>query len=166
MSNVLYGQEAIEYARRNRVPCELYTYEVRDDDGVKCMREIDSLERAEELSALDPTLVFLTWPADERYQAIVSSFPVLRGKPGTNPWHPVVLLRWLCDGATSHGEACAARFLLGAWNSLNDWVAIATALGFPCPDCASKFDLYEALGCWDAKNRAALVAWVSAPYYP
>src|SRR5207247_122123 len=62
----VYGREAIEFARRYRVPAELLTYEVHDD-GSKVVDNIATIERAEELAAADPQLVWFEWPEAERF---------------------------------------------------------------------------------------------------
>jgi len=162
----VYGREAIEFARRNSVPSELYTYGVQEEDGSKLIQAIGDLARAEELAALDPQLVWFEWPEAERFQGIASSFPALRGVPGVEPWHPIVLLRWICDGGHSHGEVLAARFLLGVWNTSTDWVELAEELASPYPDAAKRFDVFEAFQTWDEGQRAAFVAWAGDAYFP
>jgi hypothetical protein len=162
--DVIYGAEAIAYARKYRVPSLLLT-PVPQDDGSGLLESIGSLEEAERLADVDAELVRLEFPSDAKFQALADSFPTLRGRPGINPWLPMALLRWLCEGTASHGAACAARFLLGAWNN-SDWEAIAREEEFDEPSCAKRFDLFEAIGCWDAGHREAFAAWVAKPYWP
>lgn len=53
-------------------------------------------------------------------------------------------------GTFSHGEALMARFFAGVWFGSND-------LGF---------DLIEAAGLLDAKDRALLMSWFAEPFWP
>jgi hypothetical protein len=161
----VHGREAIDIARRFQVPCELNTLIVRED-GTKVSEPIGDLVRAEELAALDPQLVWFEWPEAKRFQAIASSFPALRGVPGIESWHPIVLLRWICEGGHSHGEVLAARFVLGVWNTSTDWPELAKELAFPYPTAAKRFDLFEAMQTWDDGQRAAFVAWARDAYFP
>jgi len=48
---------------------------------------------------------------------------------------------------------CAGRFVLSVWNSYHEWHA-------------GRFDLHAALGCWDARHRAAFARWVTNPWWP
>jgi hypothetical protein len=162
--HAIYGAEAIAYARKNRVPSELMT-PVPQDDGSRLIQPIGSLEEAERLATVDAQLVRLEFPSDAKFQVLADSFPTLRKRPGVSPFLPMALLRWLCEGRASHGAACAARFLLGVWNN-SDWEAVARAEELDEPGCAKRFDVLEAIGCWDAEHRHAFAAWAAHPYWP
>ncbi len=93
-------------------------------------------------------------PYAERMSRLAESFPALsRGNvPGVRPWDPKALARAI--GALSHGEACAARFVLGVWTGDGKYPRVRA------------FDLFEAMGCWDREQIAAMVAWLEAPFWP
>jgi len=82
-----------------------------------------------------------------RISLLADSFPALHKAPGVAPWDEGKFGRWARSGI-SHGELCAARFVLSVWNHY-DW----------------KFDMHEALGCWDNGNLEAFVAWAKAPWW-
>lgn len=81
------------------------------------------------------------------------SFPALSGADGVKPWDAERLEAWLRSGAPGHGAKCAGRFVLSVWNPYHEWRA-------------GRFDVHEALGCWDARHSAAFVAWISSPWWP
>ena len=86
-----------------------------------------------------------------RMEALAASFPSLRGAPGADPWNACALNLWACQGV-SHGERCAARFVLTVWNQHEAW------------ECGH-FEIMEALQVWDAGHTAAFVAWARAPWW-
>ncbi len=88
-----------------------------------------------------------------RMSDLAESFPALRGKPGVTPWEPELIARW--SRVASHGEACAARFVLAVW----------VGFGRPYPG-TKRFDLMEAMGVWDEENKAACAAWIKEPFWP
>jgi hypothetical protein len=76
-------------------------------------------------------------------------------------------LAWLCSAGHSHGELLAGQFLLGVWNPSTDWVDYAREVAkLPYPEHAAKFGLFEAIGIFDRKHVAALMAWIDAPFWP
>lgn len=85
--------------------------------------------------------------------ALAASFPTLRDARGVSPWEPERLEAWLLSGAPGHGARCAGRFVLSVWNSYHEW-------------SSGRFDLHEALGCWDEQHRRAFLAWSSRPWWP
>ena len=74
----------------------------------------------------------------------------------------------LCLSGHSHGEALAARFVLGVWNPTTNWEEVAReARLITDPDGhIPPFDIYEAIRTWDENHRSALLTWVSAPFWP
>ena len=99
--------------------------------------------------------------------ALANSFPGLRGRPGAEPWDAIAMLRYLCTGGGSHGEKLAARFVLGVWNSAEDWEATAKKQGIEYPEtAAAKFDVFEAISTWDDEHRQAFLTWCEAPFWP
>ena len=88
-----------------------------------------------------------------RMTALGLSFPTLAHADGVSPWDPERLEAWLRSGAPGHGAQCAGRFVLSVWNSYHEWRS-------------GRFDLQEALGCWDAQHRAAFVAWAAKLWWP
>lgn len=89
----------------------------------------------------------------ERMSAIAASFPALRNAPGVRPFDQHALAAY-ANGPHSHGEILAARFILGVWSGDGTF-----------PD-VTPFDLFEAMGVWDSRNRAAFLAWCQSPYWP
>lgn len=67
--------------------------------------------------------------------------------------NPTGLDKWACGPEPGHGALCAARFILAVFNSRSTWKC-------------GKFDLMEAMGCWDTRHRAAFVAWAKEPWWP
>lgn len=106
------------------------------------------------------------WPQDYRQKmvALAKLFPSMRGVPGTDPWDVESLIKWMNGPATTSGSWNAAIFLLGVWNPHTDWKK----------ECGLKvrkggigrFDLFRALGCWDAQHEAAFLEWVKYPFWP
>lgn len=91
-------------------------------------------------------------PEETRMTLLAQSFPSLREASGVRPWNADALEAWLMSGAPGHGAKCAGRFVLSVWNSYHEWVS-------------GRFDLHEALGCWDAKHREAFTRWAAAPWW-
>lgn len=91
--------------------------------------------------------------APERMTALAETFPALRGKPGVRPWDPVALDRAAAKGTWSEAVTDCARFVLAVWNDDAPWKV-------------GRFDLMRAVARWDRDNRAAAVAWLSAPWWP
>lgn len=88
------------------------------------------------------------------------SFPSLRDAP--NPFHASSLDQWA--RAKSHGEKLAASFVLSVWTGFSFQKGRDTHQ-WPWKH-ARPFDLHEALGVWDAGNRAAFIAWARDPWWP
>jgi len=103
-------------------------------------------ETIEEPTEVVPTyrlrMALLTW-----------TFPSLREADGVHAWEPERFDDWLMSGAPGHGARCAGRFLLSVWDPDHPWRS-------------GRFELHEALGCWDQEHRAAFGAWVAAPWWP
>jgi len=162
----IYGREAIDYARRFEVLSELDTYTAQED-GSRLVEPVGTFERAELLAAADPTLVWVEFPTDDRFQRLAFAFGSLKDAAGIHPWQPMALLRWLCSGRAQGRDAeHAARFLLGAWNTSTDWTEIAAEQEHPHPHAAKRFDVYDALLCWNRSQREAFLDWVHYPYFP
>lgn len=85
-------------------------------------------------------------------EVLARSFPSLQNATGIAPWDAKVLEGWACSPAPSHGMLCAAQFLLTVWNPYEEW------------ECG-KFDVMDALGCWDSEHHAAFLAWARAPWW-
>jgi hypothetical protein len=85
--------------------------------------------------------------------ALCESFPTLREADGVSPWDAERLEAWLLSGAPGHGAHCAGRFVLSVWNSYDQWRC-------------GRFDLHEALSCWDEAHRRAFLAWSARPWWP
>lgn len=86
-----------------------------------------------------------------RLLALARSFPSLDRKlPADFEWDPlgfVAILR-----GASHGERCAAQFVLSVWNPTARF-------------SVGKFDLQDAIGTWDREHRAAFAAWCREPWW-
>lgn len=88
-----------------------------------------------------------------RMTALALSFPTLHAPDGVSPWDAERLEAWLGSGAPGHGARCAGRFVLSVWSSYREW------------QCG-RFDLHEALGCWDDEHHRAFLAWILRPWWP
>lgn len=66
---------------------------------------------------------------------------------------PVYFARWANRELYSHGARCAAQFILSVWNCRVRW-----RIG--------RFDLQEAMQCWDLSHREAFLAWAREPWWP
>lgn len=87
-----------------------------------------------------------------RIQELARTFPSLRGAPGVSgSWDPLALDNWAATVASS-GETRAARFVLGVWNSDEDW------------QCG-RFDLFDALAGWDYQHHEAFLRWAEQPWF-
>lgn len=88
--------------------------------------------------------------------ALALSFHSLEGAAGVSPWDANRLDEWGA-GPRSHGERCAARFVLTVWGgtTLDD-----------CPWKSGPFDIADALKIWDEDHHAAFVSWVRNPWWP
>ncbi len=87
-------------------------------------------------------------------ERLASMFPLLAGKPGTEPWDSLRLDRWAAsDGCHDDAALFAARFCLKVWNPYEKRACGA-------------FELFEAWAHWDDQHRAAALAWLEAPFYP
>ncbi len=94
----------------------------------------------------------------ESMTRLACSFPSLRSAAGVEPWDPLALLRWSLPA--SHGEACAAKFVLSVWNSSTNNELIEPDRKF------SRFDLFEAMNVWDQEHINAALAWIELPFSP
>lgn len=109
------------------------------------------------------------WPSDTReaMTVLAESFPTLKGSPGVRPWDEGAFLAWLCTDGHSHGRLVAAQFILSVWNPSTDWAEHAKDVEkLSYPEHAKRFDLLEAIGIFDRKHTAALIAWIDAPFWP
>lgn len=79
---------------------------------------------------------------------LAQTFPSLRDHQAVLDWDVNALMEWA--KVASHGEALAVRFILRVWNQFEEW------------DCGG-FDVFEALGTWDAEHWAAFRAWANNP---
>lgn len=136
-------------------------------DAFAVRRVMASLERQRELRQ--------RWPQDsEGYVdtrraicALAQSFPTLHDADGLEPWDVNRFLAWLCGPAPSHGALLAGRFVLGVWNRGTDWREVGRELGFEgAEEALARFDLFEALGCWDEEHCAACRRFMEAPFWP
>lgn len=88
-----------------------------------------------------------------RMTALCRSFPSLRHADGVEPWDAERFEWWVLSGVPGHGARCAGRFVLSVWNSYAEWTS-------------GRFDVHEAIACWDDSHRRAFVAWVMHPWWP
>lgn len=56
-------------------------------------------------------------------------------------------------GDLCHGALCSLRFVGSVWNPT-------------AKRKCGKFDLHDAMSCWDREHREAFVAWASDPWWP
>lgn len=93
----------------------------------------------------------------------VLSFPSLRKAPGVDPWDADLFLSWAVGGL-SHGERCAAQFVLGVWNPSSNWDEVAAEKNLE--GRIGRFDLFDAMSVWDDLHRGAFLAWCKSPFWP
>lgn len=94
--------------------------------------------------------------AIQKMSKLALTFPSLVRADGVTPWDANRLDEW-ATAPRSHGERCAAQFVLAVW------------AGTPTSECEWKsgpFDLMEALRVWDEQHHHAFVSWVRAPWWP
>lgn len=81
------------------------------------------------------------------------------------PWNALELLQWA--RVASHGEVLAVKFVLGVWNPWTNWEKIAHEHRLLREGTSfSRFDLFEAMNCWDDAHIAAMAAWIRKPFFP
>lgn len=85
-------------------------------------------------------------------QKLARSFHSLREAPGLTPWNTGKFDRWAAGPAPGHGALCGARFVLSVWNS---------AVAWKC----GRFNIHEAMLCWDSDHRAAFLLWANEPWW-
>jgi hypothetical protein len=90
--------------------------------------------------------------ASIRIRTLAQNFPGLWRAPGISPWNALRLDEWAASNGPSHGERCAAQFLLAVWNPDEPWQS-------------GKFDLMEALRVFDAQHHRALIEWALNPWW-
>jgi hypothetical protein len=91
--------------------------------------------------------------SEQKMEQFVQTFASLRNAPGMLPWDALALDQWASGSAISHGTLCAARFVLSVWDPGTKWRC-------------GRFDLTEALRCWDPAHHVAFLRWVAAPWWP
>jgi hypothetical protein len=93
--------------------------------------------------------------AAERMTYLAQSFPTLVGRPGVEPWDPLLLEKHSMSGDAGAAELHACRFLLGLWNPHRK-------KAWSC----GRFELVKAMATWDDDHRQALIDWVEKPWWP
>lgn len=87
----------------------------------------------------------------QKMEALALSFPSLERAAGVSPWDAEAFAAWAAGPAPSQGMRCAAQFVLTVWNHYVEW------------ECG-RFDVMEALSCWDDRHRAAFLGWAANPW--
>lgn len=95
---------------------------------------------------------------EESLSLLCESFHVLDGCPGTRPFGHDTLAKQ--SRLSGHGKRCAIAFVLSVWNYSEEAHKIRKKRFH-----IVRFDIHEALGCWDAANRAAFAAWCAEPWW-
>ena len=88
-----------------------------------------------------------------RMEELAKGFPSLQGRPGLRPWDADKLHGWANSHGASNGALSSARFLLSVWNPVRNWKC-------------GRFNLMEALLCWDEAHRQAFLQWAQKPWWP
>lgn len=103
-----------------------------------------------------------------RMADLARSFPELARRAPIEPFEPDTLDRWACSGAPGHAGSCAARFVLSVWTGDTGALDIhrKRATDRVWPWKCRRFELHEALACWDDEHRAAFLAWARNPWWP
>jgi hypothetical protein len=147
-----------------------FTVEIADGSGqaVSSNNEATARRAAQEIAAQRARQT--VWPTDNRAAMTVLGrmFPSLRDAAGVDPWDVDALVGWLNTGAYSKAERCAGLFLLSVWNG-DDWCAYGLKVRRPAYKelrRIGRFDFNDAWACWDERNRAAALAWLTCPFWP
>ena len=104
--------------------------------------------------------------AEIRMFNLARSFPSLRRKLEPSEGFDALGL-WRAAQPWSHGERCAAAFVLSVWNPKGEWTLPEghedreTDSPAPLP-----FDFHDAYGVWDDEHRQAFLAWARDPWWP
>jgi hypothetical protein len=105
------------------------------------------------------------WPAEAgesghaNMAALCNSFPVLRGRPGTDPWNAERFA--LAMKGVSNAEKQAAAFVLGVWAGTcreKYWLKGEFKV--------AEFDVVYAFQIWDYQQQAAFLTWCQNPFFP
>lgn len=123
------------------------------------------------MSMTESALASLQSSERQKMSDLCSSFPTLRGRPGTEPWDQHTFARWASGPAPSHGGRLAAAFVLSVWNGCSfHWDYQAREYEDPWfnedPFNVGRFDVVVALQTWDASHHEAFLAWCRDPFYP
>lgn len=90
--------------------------------------------------------------SNRRITELARRIPTLRAFVASmRSWNADLLDQWAVCGR-SHGEKCAAQFILAVWNPGHEWIS-------------GRFDVMEALRIWDDAHRAAFLAWAEDPWW-
>lgn len=102
----------------------------------------------------------------DRMLDLARSFPSLRPKLRAAESFNAAAL-WQDAQPWSHGEKCAAAFVLSVYNPTGEWtLPDGHEDRFPESPAPLPFDLHDAYGVWDDAHRNAFVAWARAPWWP
>ena len=103
---------------------------------------------------------------DNRMLDLARSFPSLRRKLRAAESFDAMSL-WEAAQPWSHGEKCAAAFVLSVYNPKGEWsLPEGHEDRFPDSPAPLPFDFHDAYGVWDDEPRQAFVKWAQAPWWP
>jgi hypothetical protein len=104
-------------------------------------------------------------PGHPQMEALVCSFPTLRGAAGASPWDQHRFAKWASRGGhLTNANRQAAAFVLAVWNGGEP--ETGEAWYREAPYNVVRFDVVSAMAVWDACHAAAFAAWVNKPFFP
>ena len=94
----------------------------------------------------------------QRWWKFLESFPSLAqwssvAQAAKRPWDAERFDKWAAGPCPGHGALEAARFVLSVWNPGTQWKC-------------GRFNLHEALWCWDHAHKEAFLRWCAEPFWP
>jgi len=101
---------------------------------------------------------------DERISQLAKSFPTLQNRAclRLRPFDAIEFMRSAVGAG--HGENLAIRFVLGVWNPSTDWKKVAREKKIK--GNFARFDIFEAMNCWDDMHICAMAQWINRPFFP
>ena len=103
------------------------------------------------------------WDAEDRqvklrFWKFVESFPSLakwaaNASAVDEKFNAMKFDKWASGPCPGHGALEAARFVLSVWNPSTDWKC-------------GRFQIHDALSCWDGRHQEAFLRWCADPWWP
>jgi len=106
-------------------------------------------------------------PGHPQMEALVCSFPTLRGAAGASPCDQIRFAKWASRGGhLTNASRMAAAFVLTVWNGGAGDPEGDPAWFREAPYAVRPFDVVTAMAVWDSCHQAAFAAWINKPFWP